>query len=106
MPQAHKVIYRNGAFILQTACNLPEGAEVELFVKSPQIMSPPISDLETKQLFLKSLISRMQKNPIPLHTPYFTGICCMNAVDTNILIYVNDPRNPVKQAIGERYPTA
>jgi predicted nucleic acid-binding protein len=24
----------------------------------------------------------------------------MNAVDTNILIYVNDPRNPVKQAIA------
>lgn len=24
----------------------------------------------------------------------------MNAVDTNILIYVNDPRNPVKQAVA------
>lgn len=28
------------------------------------------------------------------------GICCMNAVDTNILIYVNDPRDPSKQAIA------
>ena len=28
------------------------------------------------------------------------GICCMNAVDTNILIYINDPRDPAKQAIA------
>ncbi|ARV57398.1 hypothetical protein BZZ01_01030 [Nostocales cyanobacterium HT-58-2] len=52
MPYALKAIYRNGAFVLQTPCNLPEGAEVELFIQSPQIMSPPISDSETKQCFL------------------------------------------------------
>ncbi len=28
------------------------------------------------------------------------GICYMNAVDTNILIYINDPRDLVKQAIA------
>jgi predicted DNA-binding antitoxin AbrB/MazE fold protein len=72
MSQAIKAIYRNGAFILQTACNLPEGAEVELFIQSPQIASPPISDLETKQRLLKSLIERMQQNPIPLNAPQFT----------------------------------
>lgn len=72
MPQALKAIYRNGAFILQTACDLPEGAEVELFIQSAQIVSPPISDAETKQRFLKSLIERMQQNPIPLNAPRFT----------------------------------
>jgi predicted DNA-binding antitoxin AbrB/MazE fold protein len=72
MPQALKAIYRNGAFILQTACDLPEGAEVELFIQSPQVMSPPISDAETKQRFLKLLIERMQQNPIPLNAPRFT----------------------------------
>ena len=72
MPHALKAIYRNGTFILQTACNLPEGAEVELFIQSPQVMSPPISDPETKQRFLKSLIERMQQNPIPLNAPRFT----------------------------------
>jgi predicted nucleic acid-binding protein len=25
---------------------------------------------------------------------------CMNAVDTNILIYVHDPRDPLKQSIA------
>ncbi len=72
MPHALKAIYRNGTFILQTACNLPEGAEVELFIQSPQVMSPPISDVETKQRFLKSLIERMQQNPIPPNAPRFT----------------------------------
>lgn len=72
MPHALKAIYRNGAFILQTACDLPEGAEVELFIQSPQVASPPISDAETKQSFLRSLIERMQQNPIPLNAPRFT----------------------------------
>ncbi|RUR84459.1 antitoxin family protein [Chlorogloeopsis fritschii PCC 9212] len=72
MPQALKAIYRNGTFILQSACNLPEGAEVELFIQSPQVLSPSITDPETKQRFLKALVERMQQNPIPLNAPYFT----------------------------------
>lgn len=72
MPHALKAIYRNGTFILQTSCDLPEGAEVELLVQSPQVVSPPISAPETKQRFLKSLIERMQQNPIPLDAPRLT----------------------------------
>ncbi|WP_416233481.1 antitoxin family protein [Anabaena sp. UHCC 0451] len=29
MPPTLKAVYRNGTFILETACNLPEGSEVE-----------------------------------------------------------------------------
>jgi predicted DNA-binding antitoxin AbrB/MazE fold protein len=72
MPQALKAIYRDGTFVLQTAFNLPEGTEVELLVQSPQLAPPAISDLETKQQFLKSLIERMQQNPIPSNAPQFT----------------------------------
>jgi predicted DNA-binding antitoxin AbrB/MazE fold protein len=72
MSQALKAIYRNGTFILQTAFELPEGTEVELLIQSPQVVSPPISNLETKRQFLKLLIERMQQNPIPLNAPRFT----------------------------------
>lgn len=72
MRQAIKAIYRNGAFILQTAFELPEGTEVELLIQSSQVVSPSISDLETKRQFLKSLVERMQHNPIPLNAPRFT----------------------------------
>jgi type I restriction enzyme S subunit len=36
MTQSYRAIYRNGAFIPQTAFELPEGTEVELLVQSPQ----------------------------------------------------------------------
>ncbi|QEI42681.1 hypothetical protein BMF77_03292 [Dolichospermum sp. UHCC 0315A] len=72
MPPTLKAIYRNGTFTLETACNLPEGSEVELLIQSNSVVSPPISDVESKQRFLNLLISRMQQNPIPLNAPHFT----------------------------------
>jgi len=72
MPPTLKAIYRNGTFILETACNLSEGSQVELLIQSSFVVSPPISDVESKQRFLKSLISRMQQNPIPLNAHRFT----------------------------------
>ncbi|AFY78094.1 hypothetical protein Ple7327_2833 [Pleurocapsa sp. PCC 7327] len=72
MPQALKAVYRSGTFILQTACNLPEGVEVELFVQSPQIAPPKIADIAARQNFLKLLVEQMQQNPIPSNAPRFT----------------------------------
>lgn len=72
MPQALKAIYHSGTFILQTACNLPEGVEVELFVQSSQVAPPKIADIATRQKFLKRLVERMQKNPIPSDAPRIT----------------------------------
>lgn len=72
MPQVLKAIYRNGAFILQTACELPEETEVELLIQPSQVTSPPIADVEAKRQFLKLLIERMQQNPIPTNAPRFT----------------------------------
>jgi predicted DNA-binding antitoxin AbrB/MazE fold protein len=70
MSQALKAIYHNGAFVLQTEFELPEGTEVELLIQP--LMSPPIFSTETKQKFLKSLVERMQNNPIPLNAPQLT----------------------------------
>ncbi len=61
-----------GAFILQTAFELLEGTEVELLVQPLEVMSPPISHTETKRELLKSLVERMQQNPIPVNAPQFT----------------------------------
>jgi predicted DNA-binding antitoxin AbrB/MazE fold protein len=72
MLQPLKAVYRNGAFVLQTAFELPEGTKVELLIQSPQVVSPPITDAEIKRQFLKSLIKRMQQNPIPLNAPQLT----------------------------------
>lgn len=72
MPQSLKAIYHNGTFILQTACDLPEGFEVELFVRSPQVIPPKIADIGARQNFLRRLVERMQQNPIPSAAPQFT----------------------------------
>jgi predicted DNA-binding antitoxin AbrB/MazE fold protein len=72
MPQALKAVYRSGTFILKTACNLPEGVEVELFVQSAQVAPPRITDIAARQNFLKLLVERMQQNPIPPNAPCFT----------------------------------
>ncbi len=72
MPQTLKATYSNGTFILQTTCDIPEGSEVELFVKSSNVMAPPISDAESKKSFLKALVKRMQENPIPSDAEPFT----------------------------------
>lgn len=72
MFQPLKAVYRNGAFVLQTAFELLEGTEVELLIQSPQVVSPPIADVETRRQFLKSLTERMQQNPVPLNAPRFT----------------------------------
>jgi hypothetical protein len=72
MTQSLKAIYRSGAFILQTDCNLPEGLEVDLFVQSCQVVPPKITDINARQNFLKLLVERMQHNPIPSAAPQFT----------------------------------
>ncbi len=72
MPQALKAIYHSGTFILQTAYDLPEGTEVELFVKSPQIIPPKITDIAARQNFLRLLVERMQQNPF--HMPKIPDI--------------------------------
>lgn len=72
MPEALNAIYSNGAFILETPYNLPEGTEVEILIKSSQPLPPPISAPVEKQRFLKPLVERMQQNPIPFNAPRFT----------------------------------
>lgn len=72
MPQTLKAIYRSGTFILQTACNLPEGVEVQLFVQSPQVTPPQITDITARKTFLGLLVERMQQNLIPTNAPQFT----------------------------------
>ncbi|RUS99238.1 hypothetical protein DSM106972_079400 [Dulcicalothrix desertica PCC 7102] len=49
MPQILKATYTNGTFILQTSYDIPEGSEVELFVKYSNVVAPPIYDVESKK---------------------------------------------------------
>ncbi|HEX7176022.1 MAG TPA: antitoxin family protein [Pyrinomonadaceae bacterium] len=69
MSQTLKAIYRDGAFIPQVPCDLPEGAEVELTVSAPRSLPPPVTDPEERKRILEEMVARMRANPIPADAP-------------------------------------
>lgn len=72
MSQTLKAIYRDGAFIPQVPCDLPEGAEVELVVSGPRSLPPTVTDPEERKRIMEELIQNMRDNPIPEDAPRFT----------------------------------
>ena len=69
MSQTLKAIYRDGAFVPQTPCNLPDGAEVELTISEPRVLPPQVSDPEERKRIMEKMVARMRANPIPAAAP-------------------------------------
>lgn len=67
-----KVIYRDGAFVLEETCGLPRNAEVQLIVQGPVVLPPLVLDPAEKKRILVAMAERMRNNPLPLHAPRFT----------------------------------
>jgi predicted DNA-binding antitoxin AbrB/MazE fold protein len=65
MSQTLKAVYRDGAFIPQTPCDLPDGAEVEITVRAPKLIPPQVTDPEERRRILKEVVDNMLANPIP-----------------------------------------
>lgn len=72
MSQRLKAIYREGVFVPQTPCDLPEEAEVELTIEEPRVIPPTVTDSNERKLILKRMTERMKANPIPSDAPRFT----------------------------------
>jgi predicted DNA-binding antitoxin AbrB/MazE fold protein len=69
MSQTLKAIYRGGAFIPQSPCDLPEGAEVEITVRAPRLIPPTVTDPEERKRILKEVVENMRANPLPADAP-------------------------------------
>jgi hypothetical protein len=67
-----KAVYRGGAFVPETRCDLPEEAEVDLLVQGPQLVPPAVTDREQRARVLRQVTERMKRNPIPAEAPRFT----------------------------------
>ncbi len=67
-----KAVYRDGAFVPEGRCPLPENAEVDLLVQGPLNMPPAVTNPEKRQELLRSLTASMKQNPIPPDSPRFT----------------------------------
>jgi predicted DNA-binding antitoxin AbrB/MazE fold protein len=72
MSQRLKAIYREGAFIPQMPCDLPEGAEVEITIHEANFLPPEVTDPEERKRIMSELIQNMLDNPIPANAPRFT----------------------------------
>jgi predicted DNA-binding antitoxin AbrB/MazE fold protein len=72
MSQRLKAIYREGVFIPQAPCDLPEDSEVELVIEKPGVIPPAVIDTEERKRILKRMVERMQANPIPANSPRYT----------------------------------
>ncbi len=67
--QKLKAVYHTGTFVPKAPCELPEGAEVELTVQGPFLLSASATDAKEKTRILQAVIQRMQANPIPGGAP-------------------------------------
>lgn len=65
-------VYHTGAFVPKAPCELPEGAEVELTIQGPSVLSPSVTSAEERARFLEIVIQRMRENPIPGAAPRLT----------------------------------
>ncbi len=65
-------VYHTGAFVPKAPCELPEGAEVELTIQGPSVLTPPLMSPEERARVLQTVIERMQDNPIPSAAPRLT----------------------------------
>jgi len=67
-----KAVYRGGAFVPETRCDLPEEAEVDLLVQGPRLVPPTVTEREQRARVLRQVTERMKRNPIPAEAPRFT----------------------------------
>jgi predicted DNA-binding antitoxin AbrB/MazE fold protein len=72
MGQRLRAIYRQGAFIPQAACDLPDGSEVKLIIQGPTILAPEVTDPRERDQILREMIERMRQNPLPARAPSLT----------------------------------
>jgi len=72
MPFTVKAVYRNGKFVPEAACDIPEGTEVELTVRVARCSPPTVTDPTERDRILSALTKSMKKNPIPLAAPRFS----------------------------------
>jgi hypothetical protein len=67
-----KAFYRDGAFVPEARCALPENAEVDLLVQGPLRAPPVVTDPVQRNSVLRRITDRMKQNPLPSNAPRFT----------------------------------
>ncbi|MFQ5732476.1 MAG: DUF104 domain-containing protein [Planctomycetaceae bacterium] len=72
MIQRVKATFKDGAFVPDEDCDLPEDARVQLTVESESSIPATVTDPEQRQAILDEVVELMKSNPIPESAPRFT----------------------------------
>jgi predicted DNA-binding antitoxin AbrB/MazE fold protein len=64
--------YKNGVFVPDEECNLPENARVQVKVESECLIPPKVLDERERKAILKRMAERRRRNQIPENAPRFT----------------------------------
>ncbi|MDJ0731670.1 MAG: antitoxin family protein [Crocosphaera sp.] len=67
-----KATYRNGTFIPNTPCNLPDNTEVEFMVNCSSEYGQDILDPQTRKAILNALLTRMRQSSFIPHAHHVT----------------------------------
>ena len=72
MIQRIRAVFRDGAFQPSSACEVPEGCEVDLAVTESPAHSVPAMAEDERRRVLREVTARMRDNPIPADAPRFS----------------------------------
>ncbi|MFN4217938.1 MAG: antitoxin AF2212-like protein [Candidatus Bipolaricaulia bacterium] len=72
MEQTIKAVYKQGHFVPQEPCDVPEGAEIELILQGPARLSPTVANAQERTRILQEVLEHMVKNPLPVSTKQLT----------------------------------
>ncbi len=72
MSQTIRAVFRDGVFVPQQPCDLPDGSRVELTIDDPYTIPPEITDPAERAAVLEEVVRSMRENPIPADAPRFT----------------------------------
>jgi len=72
MTRRLRAVYSGNALIPRGACDLPEGAVVDLVVEGLAIEPPMIADPDERSRVLKAIVERMRRSPLPPDAPRLT----------------------------------
>ena len=68
-----RAVFEHGNFVPESPCNLPEGTKVLLALHSRRaVTAPQVSGTEGQARILRSVVERMQRNPLPANAPRFS----------------------------------
>ena len=72
MNQKIRATFQRGTFIPHQPCDLPEGADVDLWIEGPRKLPPEITDPGERARLLNELVENIRQHPLAADAPQLT----------------------------------